>query len=203
MLTLYKDKKHIFECKVKIENANLNNAKARLVLSGVQMDHIFNGKLDKMGNFSAEIPPLHLIEKKEGAAILEVIVDGAYFEALTTEYKLVSKEVTVENVTIKDNSTVVSIQAEIVEAVVPKKTIEKTLPENLFKSTTKTKDIKTTKSILEAFSKIKIDDKTLIKEHIQYSYKPSKESKKWANGVFKNPNSNTSKIVMYILDKNS
>ena len=85
MLKLFKDRKQTFECKIKIENAQLSNARARLMLSGPFMDYAFVGKVDAMGNCLVEIPPLRMLEHNDGSAILEVMVDGGYFEPLKTE----------------------------------------------------------------------------------------------------------------------
>ena len=202
MLTLYKDRKSLFECKVKVENANLSNATARLVLSGVQMDYVFKGNLDAMGNFSAEIPPLHIIDKKRGTAVLEVMVDGGYFEPYKTEYKLVSKEVTVENVNVIVKDVTQDIKVEAVKAVKEKKIVEKTnkIGSKIFKSNTSLKDIKTAKHIIETIGKLDEKHKKTLKEYVQYKYNPSKESLNWAKNVFKNPTSNISKLVMYKLD---
>jgi len=203
MLTLYKDRKSLFECKVKVENANLSNAKARLVLSGVQMDYVFKGNLDAMGNFSAEIPPLYSIDKKRGTAVLEVVVDGGYFEPFKTEYNLVSKEVTVENVTVTDS--VKSVKVEAAEVVKEKRIVESQEKTNkieskVFKSNSSLGDIKTAKHIIETIGNLEEKHKNALKEYVQYKYNPSNKSLKWAKTVFKNPNSNISKLVMYKLD---
>lgn len=193
MLKLYKDKKQTFECKIKIENAKLNNARARLVLSGPQMDYAFIGKVDVMGNCIVEIPPLRMLEHKEGSAILEVMVDGGYFEPLKTDYKLVSREVTVENVVVTNKSIQVK--------VFPKNPIKKSLKENKYlKLNRNDADNRIIKGTVEAYNKLSKQNKTILKEHIELNYRPSKKTLSWAQKVFKNPKSIVAKMVMYKID---
>jgi hypothetical protein len=199
MLKLYKDRKQTFECKIKIENAKLNNARARLMLSGPQMDFAFIGKVDAMGNCMVEIPPLRMMEHKEGAAILEVMVDGGYFEPLKTDYKLVSREVTVENVVLTDESYTVKVEAE----KVTKEPTKKPLKENSYKflkAEANENDKKIIKGILEGYKRLDKKNKNILKEHIESNYKPSKKTFDWAKKVFKNPNSTSANMIMYKID---
>ena len=199
MLKLFKDRKQTFECKIKIENAQLNNARARLMLSGPQMDYAFIGKVDGMGNCMVEIPPLRMFEHKEGAAILEVMVDGGYFEPLKTDYKLVSREVTVENVIVTDQSFSVKVEAEEVPQT-PKKQPLKETSYKFLKPECADDDVKIIKGILDGYNKLNKKDKSVFKEHIETTYKPSKKSFGWAKKVFKNPESTVAKMVMYKID---
>jgi hypothetical protein len=199
MLKLYKDRKQLFECKIKIENAKLNNARARLMLSGPQMDYALVGRVDAMGNCVVEIPPLRMFDHKEGSAVLEVMVDGGYFEPLKTDYKVVTRKVTVENVTLTNKAYQVKVEAE----EVPKTPTKKPLKEQSYKylkDGCDKDDVKIIKGILDSYNKLNKQDKTVLKEHIELNYKPSKKTFSWAQKVFKNPKSTTANMVMYKID---
>ena len=207
MLKLHRDKSQTFECKIKIEGAKLDNATTRLVLSGTQMDYIFKGKVDSMGNCFVEIPPLKKLENVEGTATLEVMVDGGYFKPLQTEYKLVSREVSVTEVKVNDSDYKVKVHAEVKKddskkSINEKETSSKNpIKENtIFLSNAKSEDIKLVKYVIEGFKKLDKKNKAVLKEFIEFQYKPSKKTLHWATNVFKNPNSIYSKMIMYKID---
>ena len=196
MLKLYTDRKQTFECKINIEGAQLSNAKARLMLSGVVMDYAFPGRVDAMGNCNVELPPLKMIENKEGTATLEVMVDGGYFEPLKIDYKLLSRKVTVENITVKDRSFGVKVHAEEVKKSIIKEEPKK-VKSSIFLESCSDDDIKIVKETLEGFKKLPKKHQRVLREQVQFQYKPSKKVLSWAKGVFKNINSGMAKTVMY------
>ena len=198
MLKLFKDRKQVFECKIKIENAKLNNARARLMLSGPIVDYAFTAKVDGMGNCMVEIPPLRMIDHKEGSATLEVMVDGGYFEPLKTEYKVVSREVTVENVSVTDESYKVRVEAQ----ELPKKPTKKPIDDmyKYLKPGCSDGDIGIIKEILKGYKKLDVKNRNVLKEHIELNYKPSKKTSGWAKKVFKDPKSIVANMVMYKVD---
>ena len=202
MLKLHKDRKQTFECKIRIEGADLKDARARLVLSGVTMDYALSGRVDAMGNCMVEIPPLKMLENKEGTATLEVMVDNGFFEPFRTEYKLVTREVTVTEVKVNDDSYRVRVHADVEKPA--KKPIQEkvTIVEEPKKSkmfipecTKKNKII--VKNILEGFNSLDAKNTKTLKEHISFKYAPSKKVVNWADKVFINPDTTIAKMVMY------
>jgi len=204
MLKLYKDRKQVFECKIKIENATLSNARARLILSGPAMDYAFKANVDVLGNCMVDIPPLRMMEHSDGAAVLEVMVEGGFFEPLKTDYKLVTREVTVAEVKVTEQSYNVKVKVDdkpkpIVEK--QKVTIKPKIQETkLLKTKCSKVNTKLVKGILEGFNKLDTKNREILKEHIEFKYTPSKKSYTWANKVFNDPNSTIAKMVMYKLD---
>ena len=47
---LYTDKKEVFECKLHLEGASLNESTARILVETDDISFLFNGKIDKKGN---------------------------------------------------------------------------------------------------------------------------------------------------------
>lgn len=209
MLKLHKDKRNTFECKIKIEGAKLENANTRLVLSGVQMDYSFKGKVDSMGNCFVELPPLKILENSEGTATLEVFVDGGFFQPFETEYKLVTREVTVTEVKVTDDSYQVKVSAEVKEPIKrkivhetkKKKPVVKKHDSHMFKENCTKNDIKVVKAVLEGFKGLDKENRDILKEHIEFKYRPTKKVLKWARGVFKDTKSSVPKMVMYKVEQ--
>jgi hypothetical protein len=216
MLKLYTDRKTVFECKIKIENAQLNNAKVRLMLYDKQMDFAFIGKIDGDGNCKIEIPALKKLDNKTGSAVLEVMVDGGYFEPLMTDYKLVSRKVTVENVSVIDKSNQVKVEIEEVsnevkvkveeisnQIPVEVKELPKKLPYRYLKTECGEKNIKLVKMILDNYKKLNKRDFSILKETIKATYKPNTKIFNWGRKVFNNPKSLTANMVMYKIENMS
>ena len=200
MLKFNKDRKSTFECKIMIEGADLKNARARLVLSGVMMDYALNGRVDAMGNCMVEVPPLKMLENKEGTATLEVMVDNGYFEPFKSEYKLVSREVTVSEVKLNEGDVLVKVHADVKEDKKPtiQEKTEKPKPKSkMFIPECSNDNKKIVKNILEAYNELDDKNKGVLKEHIDLKYNPSKKVEKWAKKVFINPDTTIAKMVMY------
>ena len=145
------------------------------------------------------IPPLRMMEQSEGSAILEVVVDGAYFEPLKTDYKLVSRSVTVEEVHIKEE-TGVSVKVKA-NPIVRKQPIQES-HSKLLKPDCKKEDVNLTKNILKSYSKLDKIQYKVLKEHVEFNYKPNRKLANWAKKVFKNPDSHLAKMVTYSIEEN-
>lgn len=199
MLKLHKDRKQTFECKIKIEGADLKDARARLILSGVTMDYALSGRVDAMGNCMVEIPPLKMLENKEGTATLEVMVDNGFFEPFRTEYKLITREVTVTEVKVNDDAYKVRVHAEVKEPA--KKPIQEKVTEpkksKMFIPECSKKNKMIVKNILEGFNSLDNKNTKTLKEHISFKYKPSKGVVSWAKKVFINSDTTIAKMVMF------
>lgn len=93
----FKDKTKIFECKVLVEGASIENTQARLVLKFPEQNHLYYGKIDENNVCTIEVPALKEIKGTKGEAILEVIADSTFFESWSGEIELKqSKSVKVE-----------------------------------------------------------------------------------------------------------
>ena len=78
---LYTDKQEIFECKIYLEGASLNNATTRILVESDDYNLMFPGKIDKDGNCEVPIKKLKGIlgENDKGKIKLEVIAEDTYF----------------------------------------------------------------------------------------------------------------------------
>jgi hypothetical protein len=97
----YKDKSKIFECKVFVEGASIDNTHARLVLKfpTQNINQLFYGKIDENNVCTIEVPALKEIKDSKGSAILEVIADSTFFESWSGDIEIKqSKTVKVEMV---------------------------------------------------------------------------------------------------------
>jgi hypothetical protein len=95
----YRDKKEKVSCSIEVEGTNLDNSKIRLLLESKNgLNYYFNGKIDSNGRCIIDVPALKKLEENEtGSAVIEAIVDEAYF-------KLLEQPFTIKNsVTIKFN----------------------------------------------------------------------------------------------------
>jgi len=103
MEQFYKDKSKLFECKLAVEGADLNNTQARLVLQFENKTNLlFYGEVDSDGKCSVVVPPLKENSSLKGKAILEVIADSTYFESWEDKFEVeASKKVVVERIETK------------------------------------------------------------------------------------------------------
>ena len=96
---LYTDKKENFECKIFLEGAALNKARARVILENNDINLIFNGKINKDGTCTVPIKKLKglLDENSKGKMKLEVIAEDMYFLPWESDFIVnTEKKVTVE-----------------------------------------------------------------------------------------------------------
>ena len=176
MLKLYRNKEQSFECKVKVEGADFSNAKARLIISDKEMNHIFEGTVDSSGNCIIDIPPLDKVGNRHGNAILEVIVGGGLFTPLKTTYQIIEQVVEVSDVIVVDK-------------------IKK--GHGIFTKNAKTSERREVKEMLEKFNHLKKEHKKVLREYVELDYKPHKNTLKWAKRIFNNPKSIQAKMCMY------
>ena len=138
MYTLYSDKKNIFECDIQLEGASLNQAFARVIVEGNDLNLVFNGNINNDGNCRIEMPKLNML-KEGGEMKLEVIADDMYFNPWNSEFELKkSKNITVEvkqptNQIIKENKAKVNVKINNETPVVKRKKVTKpTIKESKF-----------------------------------------------------------------------
>ena len=138
MYTLYSDKKNIFECDIQLEGASLNQAFARVIVEGNDLNLVFNGNINNDGNCRIEMPKLNML-KEGGEMKLEVIADDMYFNPWNSDFELKkSKNITVEvkqptNQIIKENKAKVNVKINNKTPVVKRKKVTKpTIKESKF-----------------------------------------------------------------------
>ena len=96
---LFTDKQEIFECKIHLEGASLNNASSRIVVNTSDLNLMFEGDIDKDGNCSIPIKKLKglLGENDKGKMKLEVIADDVYFMPWESDFSVdTSKKIKVD-----------------------------------------------------------------------------------------------------------
>lgn len=99
MYTFYTDKQELFECKLDLEGAKLDDSRARLVLESSNYNLLFYGKIDESGKCQIPVSRLKslLSESDTGKVKLEVIAEDTYFQPWSDTYNVkASKKVTVE-----------------------------------------------------------------------------------------------------------
>ena len=138
MYTLYSDKHNIFECDIQLEGASLNQAFARVIVEGNDLNLVFNGDINNEGNCRIEMPKLNML-KEGGEMKLEVIADDMYFNPWNSDFELKkSKNITVEvkqptNQIIKENKAKVNVKINNETPVVKRKKVTKpTIKESKF-----------------------------------------------------------------------
>jgi hypothetical protein len=98
MYKLLKDKNNEFQCEIKLEGANINNATARLFLEADGAEYSFKGEID--GNKCTI--PMGKLKKfanllESGKIRLEVLADDTLFVPYESDYQIeAEKKVTVE-----------------------------------------------------------------------------------------------------------
>ena len=138
MYTLYSDKQNIFECDIQLEGASLNQAFARVIVEGNDLNLVFNGNINNDGNCRIEMPKLNML-KEGGEMKVEVIADDMYFNPWNSDFEIKkSKNITVEvkqptNQIIKENKAKVNVKVNNEKPVVKRKKVTKpTIKESKF-----------------------------------------------------------------------
>ena len=106
---LYTDKKEVFECKLHLEGASLNESTARILVETDDISFLFNGKIDKKGNCRVPIKRFKglLDENTKGNIKLEVIAEGTHIEPWSDDFIVdTSKKVRVENIQSHSNEVI-------------------------------------------------------------------------------------------------
>ena len=99
MFKLYTDKKELFEAKLDIKGASIDESICRLVIESDNYNLMFNGTVDSNGNCEIPIKKLKRIysEGDKGTIRLEVIAEDTYFIPWESDFVVeTSKKVTVE-----------------------------------------------------------------------------------------------------------
>lgn len=174
MLRFHSDRKQVLECKVKVEGADLRDATARLVLQDEDVNRVFEGKIDVLGNCKIQLPPMDDFKNSTGKASMEVKVKDVIFEPLREEYVISKRQVRVEQVNIVDKSK-----------------------QQLFTEKTSIPDKKMIKNLIEKFNKLPKQHKKALKEHVEFDYEPSAKVRAWARKRFHDLDTIQAKMVMY------
>ncbi|MEO6301841.1 MAG: hypothetical protein ABIP51_01595 [Bacteroidia bacterium] len=116
MHIFYKDKPSLFEFKINVEGAELDNTFSRVILENNNRKYLFEGTI-KDGVCSIEIPALkEFKETKTSKLLVEVVADSTYFAPYTSEYEVKeSKKVVVEMIERKPKQSKPTV---IVEAII-------------------------------------------------------------------------------------
>tara|TARA_S200002703_G_scaffold88629_1_gene76540 strand:+ start:126 stop:791 length:666 start_codon:yes stop_codon:yes gene_type:complete len=104
MYNLYTDRKELFEAKIDISGASLEQSECRILVESDDWNLVFKGEINEDGNVKIPIKKLKALFKEgdTGTIKLEVIADDTYFTPWESEFKVnTSKKVTVE---VKSNS---------------------------------------------------------------------------------------------------
>lgn len=158
MYSLFQDKQELFEAKIKIEGASLNESFCRLVVESEEWNLVFKGEIDKSGNCVIPIKKLRRVlpEGTVGTMKLEVIAEDTYFVPWESEFEVeTAKSVQVEVKQQTNKNTKV-----VMETVKPK--AEATVSQQVKKTT-----IKETKTnnheVLKYFTKQLISEGITLK----------------------------------------
>ena len=101
---LYTDKQELFEAKIDVQGASLEDSKCRVLVESDKWNLIFNGEINEDGTVKIPIKKLKQLFKEGdvGNIKLEVIADDVYFIPWESDFKIcTSRKVTVE---VKNNS---------------------------------------------------------------------------------------------------
>lgn len=126
---LFTDRQELFEAKIKIEGASLNESFCRLVIESNEWNLVFKGTIDKSGNCSIPIKKLRnvLPEGTKGTMKLEVIAEDTYFVPWESEFNVeVAKSVQVE--VKQQTSTKSKVVMETVKPQASAEVVTKTKP---------------------------------------------------------------------------
>ena len=174
MLRFHSDRKQIFECKIKVEGANLKEASARLVLQDENVNRTYDGKIDVLGKCQVALPPLDNFRNSKGKATVEVRVKDIIFERYRDEYLIEESQVVVNEV----------------------KVIGRT-KQSLYNKKISAPDKRMVKQLLEKFNRLPKKHKRTLKEYVDFDYKPSRKVQFWAKKRFNDLDSIQAKMVMY------
>ena len=186
MYKLFKDKNENFECKLNLEGASLENARARLVLENDEFNIIFEGTIDNDGKCIVPIKKLKILsEDLKGKLKLEVIVENdTYFMPYEDDFIVsLNKKLTVEVISKQEeNKKPIIEQVKKVTVEIENNSIPNIINE-IYNNFQKNdidiynigKQTKLTTSIIqESINKYKVDDQDLIKIKNQLLEKLSK-----------------------------
>ncbi len=173
MYKLFKDKNENFECKLNLEGASLENARARLVLENDEFNIIFDGTIDNDGKCIVPIKKLKILsEDLKGKLKLEVIVENdTYFMPYEDDFIVsLNKKLTVEVVSKQEeNKKPITEQVKKVTVEIENNNISNVINE-IYNSFQKNnidiynigKQTKLTTSIIqESINKYKVEDQDL------------------------------------------
>jgi hypothetical protein len=148
MYNLYTDRQELFEAKIDVSGASLEQSKCRILVESDNWNLVFNGEINEDGNVKIPIKKLKSLFKEgdTGTIKLEVIADDTYFTPWESEFKInTSKKVVAEiksqqpetkeliESDVKVKSTVVSQKRDV-----PSPSNRKIVSDNI--STSKSKD---------------------------------------------------------------
>ena len=110
-MILYTDKPEIFECKITVDGASLDDSSVSLFLEGKKWNLVFHGSIDSEGRCKVIVPKLDIFKEGEvGKATLSVIVEDSRFIPYSSDFEVrTNKKVTVESVKIGGHDSKVSI----------------------------------------------------------------------------------------------
>jgi hypothetical protein len=104
MYNLYTDRKELFEAKIDISGASLDESQCRILVESEDWNLVFKGEVNEDGNVKIPIKKLKRLFKEgdTGTIKLEVIADDTLFTPWESDFEVcTSKKVTVE---VKSNS---------------------------------------------------------------------------------------------------
>ncbi len=173
MLKFYKDRKQIFECKIKLEGTDkfLKDSKVRLVFEDENVQRFYPGKTDVLGNCVVELPPLKELTSFEGEVVLEVRVEDIVFEPYRNKYHI-EQAMKIDEVRVSDK--------------------QKLLQADVDKS-----DKLLVREMLKGFNRVDKTNKKVLFEYIDLKYEPTDKVKNWAGKIFNDLDNIKAKIVMY------
>ena len=190
----YKDKSKVFECKLSIEGASLDDSSARLRLNFDNINYLFEGTIDRNGQCKIKVPPLRHAPEDAGLITLEVIADETYFEPWSSDFNIKrNKNVTVEITSTPEVTTKPTIKVET------KHIKKKPAVDNSLKETISLIDKKMVLEIIKNYTKMSKKNK-FVMDKIAENHHPSGKSKKEARTIFNDPTSTTAKLYMYYVD---
>lgn len=174
MLRFHSDRKQVFECKIKLEGANLKEASARLVLQDGNVNHIYEGKIDVLGKCQVQMPALYDFKKSKGKATVEIRVNDVVLEPYRDEYLIEQHQAVVSEAKVFEESK-----------------------QQLFTKNISIPDKKLVGELIGKFNKLPKKHKKTLKEYVESEYKPSVKVRIWAKRRFNDINTIQAKMVMY------
>ncbi len=127
MYNLYTDRKELFEAKIDISGASLEQSECRILVESDDWNLVFKGEINEDGNVKIPIKKLKSLFKEgdTGTIKLEVIADDTFFTPWQSDFKIcTSRKVTVE---VKGSSYDKDLKSSdvIVETEVKSQTVNK------------------------------------------------------------------------------
>ena len=173
---LYTDKKEVFECKLHLEGASLNDSSARIVVESGDINFLFKGIIDSKGNCKVPIKKFKglLDENSKGKMKLEVIAEGTLIEPWDSDFiietsKKVKVEVKKQGTHLTEKSSIqtkpTAVVSEVKKDFNPVKNMVTVLSENGITLKTIVKNKQKITPILENYSK-KVKYKGGVKKFI-------------------------------------